>query len=353
MTELEPRGRVRGFVIPHWRVVPLGLIQSVSAILIGLAICLAIIALITGDPLNAFSSFIFGTFSTRYAFGSMIAIATVLVLTALSATVGFRAGAFNIGGEGQLILGGLTAAVVAQDVGVGGPLGQAIALAAATLTGVIWIAVPAWLRVRYRTNEILTTLMFNYIAVNLALFLVNSYFRDPTSGAVETPPLDPSLWLARILQPSAANAGAFIAIAVAIALWVVFRWTRFGKRMEAAGLQPAFAEYLGISSGRYLFISLLGSGALSGLAGGIAILGITHAYISNFSPQYGFLGITVALIGRLKPLATLLAALLYASLMTGATVMQASSNVPFELVFILQGILILLITSQRIGSKEA
>ncbi len=102
MTELEPRGRIRGFAIPHWRVVPLGLIQSVSAILIGLAICLAIIALITGDPLNAFSSFIFGTFSTRYAFGSMIAIATVLVLTALSATVGFRAGAFNVGGEGRV-----------------------------------------------------------------------------------------------------------------------------------------------------------------------------------------------------------------------------------------------------------
>lgn len=336
-----------------WRIVPLGLVQSLGAIVAGILICLLIIALIADDPATAFSSFVLGTFSSKYAFGSMIAIATVLVLTALSACVGFRAGAFNIGSEGQLVLGGLTAAVVAQHLGFGGPAGQVIALVAASLAGSLWIAIPAWLRVRYRTNEILTTLMFNYIAADLALFLVNSYFRDPTSGAVETPPLDPSLWLARILPPSAANIGALLVVLITVALWVFFGWTRSGKRMEAAGLQPAFAEYLGIPSGRYLLVSMLGSGALAGLGGGIAILGITHSYISNFSPQYGFLGITVALIGRLRPLGILLAALLYSSLMTGATAMQATSDVPFELVFILQGILILLITSQRIGGGES
>ena len=219
------------------------------------------------------------------------------------------------------------------------------------LAGGLWIAIPALLRMRYRTNEILTTLMFNYIAADLALFLVNAYFRDPTSGAVETPPLDRSLWLARILPPSAANVGVFLAVGLALGLWVLFEWTRAGKRMEAAGLQPAFAEYLGIPSGRYLFMSLLGSGMLAGLGGGIAILGITHAYVSGFSPQYGFLGITVALIGRLRPLGILLAALLYSSLMTGATVMQSTSDVPFALVFVLQGVLILLITSQRISGR--
>lgn len=328
---------------------PRGLIHSLVAVAIGIAICFAIIVAVADDPMTAFRSFVLGTFSSLYTFGSMIAIATVLALTALSAASGFRAGAFNIGIEGQLVLGGLAAAVTAQHSGVGGIAGQVAALLAATLVGALWIAVPAWLRVRYRTNEILTTLMFNYIAADLALFLVNAYFRDRTSGAVETPPLDPALWLTRILPPSAANVGVFLVIALGVGLWILFDRTRTGKRMEAVGLQPAFAEYLGVRSSRYLFVSMIGSGALAGLGGGIAVLGITHAYISGFSPQYGFLGITVALIGRLRPIGILVASLLYSSLVTGATVMQSTSDVPFALVFILQGVLILLITSQRFG----
>jgi ABC-type uncharacterized transport system permease subunit len=347
----EPRLLKTWLGASTWRIARLGLIQSFVAVVVGIGICLLIILVVADDPLTAFRSFVLGTFSTTYAFGSMIAVATVLVLTGLAATVSFRAGAFNIGTEGQLVLGGLAAAVVAQDLGVGGFIGQAVALMAATLTGAAWIAAPAWLRVRYQTNEILTTLMFNYISADLALFLVNAYFRDPTSGAVETPPLDPSLWLPRILRTSSANVGAIFVVALALVLWVLFERTRAGKRMEVTGLQPAFAEYVGIRSDRYLLISLLGSGAIAGLAGGMAILGITHAYETGFSPQYGFLGITVALIGRLQPLGIVLAALLYSSLIEGATVMQSTSDVPFALVFILQGILILLITSRRFGEK--
>jgi len=335
--------------LPGVRIVPLGLLQSVVAVLLGLAICFLIMVLITADPVLAFRSFVFGTFQSAYSFGSMIAVATVLILTALAAAVGFRAGAFNIGTEGQLVLGGLAAAVVAPLVGVNG-VAQVVALVAAAAAGALWIAVPAFLRVRYRTNEILTTLMFNYIAAELALYLVNAFFRDMNSGAVETPPLDRGLWLPRLMATSPANFGLFIALILAATLWIVFERTRVGKRMEATGLQPAFAEYLGIKSGRYLMVSLLGSGALAGLAGGIAVLGMTHAYQSGFSPQYGFLGITVALIGRLQPLGIILAALLYACLFSGASVMQSATDVPFSLVFILQGVLILLITSRRGGA---
>lgn len=335
--------------LPVIRIVPLGLLQSAVAVLLGLAICFLIMVLITSDPVTAFRSFTLGTFQSVYSFGSMIAVATVLILTALAAAVAFRAGAFNIGTEGQLVLGGLTAAVVAPMVGVGG-IAQIVALVAAAVVGAAWIAIPALLRVRYRTNEILTTLMFNYIAAELALYLVNAFFRDMSSGAVETPPLDQGLWLPRLMATSPANFGLFIALILAATLWIVFERTRVGKRMEATGLQPAFAEYLGINSSKYLMVSLLGSGALAGLAGGIAVLGMTHAYQSGFSPQYGFLGITVALIGRLQPLGIILAALLYACLFSGASVMQSATDVPFSLVFILQGVLILLITSRRGGA---
>lgn len=332
-------------------VVPLGLRQSLVAVVLGIVVCFVIILLVASEPLTAFQSFVLGTFRTPYAFGSMIAIATVLILTALAATVSFRSGAFNIGTEGQLVLGGLAAAVTAGHLGVSGVVGQVVTLVVAAVAGAVWIVVPAFLRVRYGTNEILTTLMFNYIAAEVALYLVNEFFRDKTSGAVETPPLDTSMWLSRILPPSPANTGLFLAVALLVAAWVVFDRSRAGKRMEAAGLQPAFAEYLGISSRRYLMSSLLASGAVAGLAGGVAVLGITHAYVSGFSPQYGFLGITVALIGRLRPLGILFAAFLYATLMTGATAMQATTDVPFALVYVLQGVLILFITSQRTGGR--
>jgi simple sugar transport system permease protein len=344
--------RAPGFVFATARrVVPLGLRQSIIAVLIGIAICFVIMLLVASEPLVAFQAFVLGTFRNPYSFGSMLAIATILATAAFASTVGFRAGAFNIGTEGQLVLGGLTAAVVAQSVPGGGILAQVAALLAAAVAGALWILIPTILRVRWRTNEILTTLMANYIAIDLALFLVNNFFRDPTSGAVETPPLDHSVWLTQILPPSQANVGLVLVILLAVALWIWFDRTRSGKRGEVSGLQPAFAEYLGIRSVTYLRNSMLLSGALAGFAGGLAILGISHAYIDGFSPQYGFLGITVALIGRLRPLGILFAAALYASLITGATAMQSVSDVPFSLVFVLQGILILLITSQRIGGK--
>lgn len=334
-----------------WQVVPLGLRQSIIAVVIGLVICLLIMFAVASEPLVAFQAFTLGTFRNAYSFGSMLAIATILATAAFASTVGFRAGAFNIGTEGQLVLGGLAAAVVAPLVPGGGFIAQLVALIAAAAVGALWIAVPTFLRVRWRTNEILTTLMANYIATDVALFLVRNYFRDPKSGALETPPLDPSLWLWRVLPPSQANIGMLIVILLAGGLWVWFDRTRSGKRGEVSGLQPAFAEYLGIHSTGYLRNSMLLSGALAGLAGGLAILGVSHSFIDGFSPQYGFLGITVALIGRLRPVGVLVAAMLYASLMTGATAMQSVSNVPFALVFVLQGILILLITSQRLGSR--
>jgi simple sugar transport system permease protein len=335
------------------RVIPLGLAQSVLAVVIGLVICLLIMAAVTPDPWAAFQAFLLGTFRNAYSFGSMIAIATVLAMTGFASTVGFRAGAFNIGTEGQLVLGGLTAAVVAQSMPGPGWLVQIVALVAAAVTGMVWIAIPTALRIWFRTNEILTTLMANYVAADAALFLVNQYFRDRSSGAVETPPLRESTWLLEILKPSSANIGVLIAIAAAVGLAVLFGRTRAGRRAEAAGLQPAFADYLGIRSVRYLRNSMLASGGLAGLAGGMAILGISHAYIDGFSPQYGFLGITVALIGRLRPGGILVAAVLYACLITGATAMQAISNVPYSLVFVLQGILILLITSRRLEGRSA
>jgi simple sugar transport system permease protein len=178
---------------------------------------------------------------------------------------------------------------------------------------------------------------------------VDRYLKDPNSGALETAPLPDGTWLTRFAATSPANTGLVLTVLVAVALFYWFRCTTSGSRLDLAGRQPAFGRYLGLDPGRSVRSGMLTSGALAGLAGGVAILGLTHAFQDGFSPQYGYLGITVALIGRLHPLGVLAAAVLYACLFTGATSMQSVSDAPFALVFVLQGILILLVTSERMG----
>lgn len=357
MKDVATRRRPGGFDLMDGaakasRIVPLGVRQSAVALALGLAVCLIIIFVVAESPWDAFIAFVTGAFDSAYAIGTTIAIATVLGVTALGSAVGFRAGVFNMGPEGQLLVGGLAAALVAIDAPGPGWFVVALALAASAMAGALWIAVPALLRVTLRCNELLTTLMMNYVAAALTLFLVNSYFRNPDAGAIETLPIAPDRWLFRWLAPSNANVGILILIVLAGAIWFWLGHTKSGMRMEAMGLQPAFAQYLGIRSDLYLIGAMIGSGALSGLAGGVAILGISHVFQDGFSPQYGFLGLTVALIGRLHPFGVIAASLLYATLITGATAMQTMADVPFALVYILQGILILLVTSQRIAKVQ-
>ena len=335
-----------------FRMAPLGMRQSVVALALGLAVCLIIIFAVAKSPWQAFIAFATGTFDSAYSFGAMIAIATVLGVTALGSAVAFRAGIFNIGPEGQLLVGGLAAALAAIELPGPGWLVAALALAASATAGAVWIVGPALLRVTLRCNELLTTLMMNYVAAAFTLFLVNSYFRNPEAGSIRTLPIAPDRWLFRWLPPSNANVGILVLIVLAAAIWFWLGRTKSGMRMEAMGLQPAFAQYLGVRADRYLVGAMLGSGALSGLAGGVAILGISHVFQDGFSPQYGFLGLTAALIGRLHPFGVVAASFLYATLITGATAMETRTDVPFALVYILQGVLILLVTSQRIAKAQ-
>ena len=323
--------------------------RSVAAVAAGLAVCLVIILIVSDEPADAFLALTLGSFRDPFSFGSMLSIATILVVTGLAAAVAFRAGAFNIGGEGQLYLGAVAAAIVALSLPVPGPLVIVIAIVAGALAGAAWVAIPALLRAFLGVNEIVTTLMANYIAILTTLLILNLGLRDVTSGAPESSPLPLSAYLPTMLEPSKANWGLFVAIAAVVVTWVVLRYTRAGFRLRLVGLSPLFADTVGVSPQRVLATSLLVSGAIAGLAGALVTLGIEHRFIQGFSPGYGFLGITVALIGRLDPFGVLAAGVLYGMLLNGATKMQSASDVPFALVFLLQGVIILLITAQRLG----
>ncbi|MBX3598943.1 MAG: ABC transporter permease [Rhizobiaceae bacterium] len=318
---------------------------SLLAITISLTISFVIVVAVSEQPVVAFRTFLGGAFENVYSFGSMLSIATILILSGLAATVGFRAGAFNAGGEGQIYVGALMAVVVAQAAPLPPPLAITAALMAGMVAGAIWILVPALMRVYLGIAEIVTTLMASYIAPLLTIYLLmNGGLRNPNAGVPETVRLVPELRLPRILSPSSANWGLFIALALVVAYWIVLERTRLGMRMKLVGQQPSFAETMGIDNKRVLLVSFFASGALAGLAGAIVSVGMDHRFIQSFSPGYGFLGITVALIGRLSPLGVILAALLYGALVVGAGKMQTASDVPFALLFVLQGVLVFLMT---------
>lgn len=325
-----------------------GILQPALAVLAALVFSFVIIALIADNPAEAFRAFTLSSFVDLYSFGTMLSLATILVITGLSSMVAFKAGAFNIGGEGQVYIGGLTSALVALHLPAPGPVTMIVSLLAGAVAGALWILIPAVLRVYYGVTEIVTTLMSTYIATAVTAWLVTEYFQNPTSGARETDVLPSETWLPRLFDQSHANIGLILAVALVVVFAVYYSATRGGVRTKVVGLQPSVAEALGLPQRRILLSSLLTSGALAGLGGALAIMGITHAFMDGFSPQFGFLGITVALIGRLSPFGVLLAALLYGSLMNGATSMQSVSDVPFALVFLLQGVLILLVTARRL-----
>jgi ABC-type uncharacterized transport system permease subunit len=318
--------------------------QPALAIAIALLVGVAVIVAIGQDPVAAYESFLGGSFTGLPQLGGLLAQATPLVLTGLSVALSFRAGVFNIGAEGQLYLGAFAAAVVGSALGaLPGPAALALALLAAVLAGAVWALVPALLLVRWGVGEIVTTLMLNYLAILLTEYLSRYPFKDPTAGAPETRTIQAGL--PTILGGSSANAGLLIALLATVAVaFVLFRST-WGLRLRLVGENPRFASYLGIGVGRTIVQTMLVSGGLAGLAGAVQVLGILHRFFADFSPGYGFTGLTVALLGQLDPWGTAAASLVYGLLINGATIMQQQTDVPYPLVSVLQGLVVMLMTA--------
>ena len=324
--------------------------RQMYAIILSMIVALITIALISKQPVLAFALFIFGAFTSLTNIGGMLSIATILIVTGLCSFVGFKAGAFNMGAEGQMFLGALFSALIA--IALADVLPPAIVMAAAMLGGIavgaVWVLIPAMLKVTLGINEIVTTLMSTNIATLLTSYLVNTFFRNPASGAPETVRLPRSVRFPQFMPPSKLNFGIIIAVAVLLLIYLYYYRTKSGLRIRMVGMNPMFAQTVGIHDKKILFGSMLTSGAFAGLAGALVTLGIEFRFIQDFSPGYGMLGITIALIGGLHPVGVLIAAIFYGSLMYGGTLMQMNTDVPFALVFLLQGIIIMLITSHNL-----
>ena len=297
-----------------------------------------------GDPLS-------GSWSPNGQFAVTLRETTLLIFTGLSVALAFRAGIFNIGTQGQMVVGALATAlgVLWASSLVSGALGTVVlipfGLVVGAVGGGLYGAVPGLLKAYADANEVITTIMLNFIATGVALYLVSGVFKDPESAANQTVPLPEFAQFPAVLfgarQDFSLVALAFGLLALG-ALYYVLEHTAFGYDVRTSGVQPEAAEYGGVDAKRTVVASLTLSGALGGIAGAMYVMMVLGTFQTGI-PAYGFDGITVSILAGNNPLGVGIAALLFGVLKSGTTVVQFATDVPPQLVGVLRGLIILFV----------
>ena len=315
--------------------------SSVLAVIVALAIS-AIILLITGkDPVKAYST-LFGAAGESRVLQGMANRATPLMISAAAVAIGFKMNLFNIGVEGQMRVALLTTAVVGAAVDLPPVLHVLFCLVVAMTAGALWAGIAGWLKVKRNVNEVISTIMLNFIALSLVAWAFDDFFRveSPTESLlVKTKELPKSAWFPDLVDRRL-NGMFIVAILVLILFWVVVWKTKFGFRLRASGGNSGAARATGVNPKKMILISMLLSGAIAGLVGMRALLGDVHAYQNNLAEQQGFNGIAVALLGRNHPLGIFFSALLFGFLGEASGKLQLE-DIPKEITTIMSGIIVL------------
>jgi simple sugar transport system permease protein len=296
-----------------------------------------------GDALRALLA---GAFGSWYAFGSGTLVrATPLILTGLAVAIAFRAGVFNIGAEGQFIVGAAAATAAALAM----HSLPAFILVPSMLVlgfgaGALWAWIAAILRARFHVLEVISTIMLNFVALHLVSYLVRGPLQEPTHIYPQTVTFVDAARLPRFGSTTRLHLGFLVAVLACVAAWFVVRYTAAGFRLRAVGANPDAARSAGmIDAARATMRAFLISGALAGLAGAIEVSGVTYALYENISPGYGFTAIAVALLAQLNPLAVVGTGILFGALEAGATAMQRDAGVPSVVVSIVEALIILVL----------
>jgi len=301
------------------------------------------------DPLRAYAALFHEPFGTLRGFGYALVRTAPLTLIALGTVVSWRSGFGYLGFEGCFVVGAAAAswlALATAPDGRFGPLPAAIFFPCVVMfsfvAGAVWAGIVGVLRARFGGNEVLISLMMNYVAILLVQYLVSGPLR--AAGSLpETDRLPMATWLPFVLPGTRAHAGVVIAIAATALVWMLLRKTALGYELIVTGLNPAAARYGGIDVGRRILLASALAGGLGALAGMVEVLGVQHRLMDGISGGVGFVGIIVALLARLNPLAVLPTALLYGGMTVGADAMQRRASIPSSITFILQSLIVLLV----------
>jgi ABC-type uncharacterized transport system permease subunit len=318
-----------------------GILPQAVAIIIAFLVG-ALVLWATGySPIDAYTKLLVGAFGDSYGLGQTLTQATPIIFTSLAFLFSFKCGLFNIGAEGQLLIGGLAAALVGISfTGLPIYVHLPLALLAGAAGGALWGFIPAVLKAKVDAHEVITTMMLSYVALYVASYMVNYPFKAP-GWVAQTTLIAPAAELPRILPPTQLSGSIIVAlIMVGITAFVLQR-TTLGYEVRAIGLNATAARSGGINVKRGMLLALVISGMIAGLGGAGEILGVERRFIDGFSPGYGWDGLAVALIGGLNPFGVVLASILVGALRSGGMVMNRVTGVPLDVIYLIQSLVVL------------
>lgn len=323
------------------------------AVLFGFAVGAIAVVAIGKNPLQVYVAVWNSTFSDLRAFATTLAYVTPLIFTGLAVAFAFRCGLFNIGAEGQFIVGLFVSGYIGFTwPHLAPPLLLTLALLGGGLAGALWAGLPGLLKAKLGVHEVINTIMMNHIAFFFVNWLISEPFKAPMYQATEAVP--EAIRLTRLsdilpIEAAQGHSGIFIALAVALACYLVLWRTTLGYEVRATGLNPHAAQYAGISVAKNIILAMLISGFLSGLGGAVQTLGFRYrVYEMSAFPNFGFNGIAVALIGKNHPLGVIFAALLFGMLQRADSLIQVQAGVPRQVVAIIQASVIFFVAADQI-----
>ena len=317
----------------------LNLLIPILSILLAFLIGMLIILALGSNPIEAIGYLMKGAFGSKTNFANTVVRSMPLIFTGLCTCFAYRCGVFNLGGEGQFLAGSMAAITVSLLIGHEGWWVTILAIIAGTIAGGFWGLLPGLLKTWRGLNEMITTIMFNYVATLFMGYLYTTALRE---GSVpQTAPVPDATKLGRIIPDLRITWGIIIALVVGFGIWYFLFYTSKGFQLRAVGFNPVASSYNGLSVKRYMLAAFVVSGAIAGLGGAADILGTQFRLISGYGGGYGFDGVAIALIAQLHPIATVIVAYFFAVLRVGSTTMQVGTGVPTSVIDIIQALVII------------
>jgi ABC-type uncharacterized transport system permease subunit len=319
-------------------------LKPIAALAIAAALISIVLIALGASPLGVFAALWAGAFGNWFAITDTVVKATPLVFTGLAVAMAFQGALWNIGADGQLVVGALLAGAIGPQLGSWPrPAAVAAILIAGAIGGAMWGGLSGWLRARRGVNEVISTIMLNFVAGQVLSWAVHGPLMEPSRAYPASPPIAPSAELYLFLAPSRLNLGMLLAAALALGCYLLLFSTEAGFELRALGSNRRASAFFGIPIARLTIAVMALSGALAGLGGAVQISAINHRLYEKISPGWGYEAIAVALLARLNPIAILLTALLFGALDNGSQAMQRAQGVSPVLVQVIQGLVILIL----------
>ena len=314
-------------------------LTPILAVLISLLISAIFILLLHKNPITAFYYMFDGSIGNAFAFKEMLVKAAPLILTGVAVAIAFIAKYWNIGAEGQLYAGALAATWVGMmQLPLSPVLYITLVIAVGFAAGAIWSAIPGYLKAKFKVDDVVTTLLMNYIMIYIVSAMLNGPWRNPVTMYPSSAPIATNARFPIIIPRSRVHFGLIISLLAVVFMYFLVRKTKLGFQIRATGANPFAAKFLGINTVKSIILISIISGGIAGLAGVGEVAGVHYHLINGISPNYGYSGIIIAMLGRLNSIGVLLAAIYFAIIINGAQLMSITLNIPSYIADVIQGV---------------